>query len=182
LESLVLYPGVVGMHIQDAIMVGPDALILTFKVLLTYSGEKCQQILSIQQLFYVSRFTWVTTTTLTKISILHFYRSIFQKDRMSYTTINYYEYTAKAIYGATVLFWVIHIIMGFAECRPLAKEWDKTLSGSCLDTTKQELADTIINAILDFSIMVLPLPVLWSLNLPLKKKLGITGILCFALV
>jgi hypothetical protein len=138
--------------------------------------------MTITQLIYIAKFTWLTTTTLTKISMLHFYHNIFQKDRLQGSTYRYYRWPALVIYAAVMLTWFIRIIIIFTECRPLAKEWDKTLPGTCLDMTKQEIADTTINAIFDLSIMILPLPILWSLNLPLQKKVGITGILAFALM
>ncbi len=71
--------------------------------------------------------------------------------------------------------------MGILICRPIALNWDKTLKGHCGDTTSQEIASASINMVLDLSIVILPMPVLWGLQLPLRKKVWLSGVLSIGL-
>ncbi|KAM0800493.1 hypothetical protein BDR22DRAFT_963170 [Usnea florida] len=48
-------------------------------------------------------------------------------------------------------------------------------------TTSQEIGSATVNMILDLSIVMLPLPVLWSLQMPLKREIMMSGILSLGL-
>jgi len=63
----------------------------------------------------------------------------------------------------------------FLLCRPFAYTWDKTIDGKCADTTKAFLSAGIINLLIDVVVIILPMPMLWKLQIPLGKKLAITA-------
>lgn len=48
----------------------------------------------------------------------------------------------------------------------------------CLDQRAIIIADAIVSAVSDLVILLLPTPLTWSLQLPLRKKLRVAGILC----
>ena len=79
---------------------------------------------------------------------------------------------------------LIAVIFGtFFICRPFAYAWDKTIDGGqCGDTTKYYLAIGIVNMIIDLSIVLLPMPILWKLQMPTNKKLAVSGILMLGLL
>jgi hypothetical protein len=52
--------------------------------------------------------------------------------------------------------------------------WDRTVKGTCGDRTGAYLSHHIIILVLDFSIVALPMPVLWRLKMSRSKKLGIS--------
>jgi len=59
-------------------------------------------------------------------------------------------------------------------CRPIAFNWDKTIpDGKCGDNIAAFLSQTAINIAIDIAIFILPLPSLWSLQMPFAKKFGI---------
>ncbi|MCJ1463900.1 hypothetical protein MMC07_002509 [Pseudocyphellaria aurata] len=61
-------------------------------------------------------------------------------------------------------------------CRPLAYNWNPTIPGGhCADRPKAWLSSGIINLLLDICIIYMPLPLLWKLQMPTTKKLGITA-------
>lgn len=64
----------------------------------------------------------------------------------------------------TVLYRVGYILTGFLIFRPLALNWNKNLNGHCGNTSIQEIGSAIINMILDLTTVVLPMPVLWTLQ------------------
>lgn len=62
-------------------------------------------------------------------------------------------------------------------CRPLAYTWNKSVpNGNCGNTTLAYEAVGILNLLTDLAIIILPMPLLWSLNLPAAKKLALTAI------
>ena len=68
-------------------------------------------------------------------------------------------------------------------CQPLEFNWNSTIEGHCGNRTTALEAVGILNLITDFFIFLLPMPVLWGLQLPVGKKIGLTatfgiGIVC----
>lgn len=82
------------------------------------------------------------------------------------------------VIGLNVALLVAVIFESFLLCRPFAFTWDKTIPGGvCGDSTTAYLAIAIVNLIIDLMVLVLPMPVLWSLQMPFRKKAAISGIL-----
>ena len=75
------------------------------------------------------------------------------------------------------------ILETFLLCRPVAYNWDKTIDGGrCADTIKAYLSAGIINLLIDVGIVIMPIPVLWKLQLPATKKFGISAMFSIGLV
>lgn len=72
------------------------------------------------------------------------------------------------------LFWVGSLSTTLAFCQPINYNWNKTISGSCGDIEEAELGAAGINMILDIVIVLLPLPLVWKLKMPIRKKIGIS--------
>ena len=63
-------------------------------------------------------------------------------------------------------------------CSPVTYSFDKTTPGGhCGDLTSFELYTAILNLVLDFIIVTLPMPMLWSLQMRTKQKVGISIVL-----
>ena len=79
---------------------------------------------------------------------------------------------------------LLAVILGtLLRCWPFAYAWNPTIQGGhCDDATKNYLAIGIVNMIIDFSIVILPMPILWKLQMPLEKKLAVSGILSMGLM
>ena len=105
--------------------------------------------------------------------MLHLYIRIFKRRS--------FRYAAYRLTVVTVLYWVGYILTGFLICRPLALNWNKTLKGHCGNTSIQKNGAAAINMILDVAIVVLPMPVLWTLQMPLKSKIALSGIFSLGL-
>ena len=60
-------------------------------------------------------------------------------------------------------------------CRPLEYNWNRTIEGHCYNQSEAFEAVGIVNLLTDFFIFVLPMPVLWGLQLPVGKKIGLTA-------
>ena len=63
-------------------------------------------------------------------------------------------------------------------CLPVKYFWDKTIEGRCLNAMAFWFSNAAINITSDLAILVTPMPVLKSLHLPKRQKIGL--ILVFA--
>ena len=78
------------------------------------------------------------------------------------------------ITGINLLSLVAVILSTLLICRPITYSFDKTIpGGSCGDLLRFELFTAVWNLISDFIVVVLPMPMLWKLQLQTKKKVGL---------
>lgn len=77
----------------------------------------------------------------------------------------------------TVYCWMNIIIIIF-QCRPTAFFWDKTIPGGhCIHQSLVYFINSTILTVMTLTIIFLPVPVLWGLQMPLGKR--IRAILAF---
>ena len=62
------------------------------------------------------------------------------------------------------------------QCTPRQSLWNPTILGHCVDRHMFQLPSSIIDIVSDFTILLLPLPLIWRLKLATKKKLGVYAI------
>lgn len=102
-----------------------------------------------------------------KLGILAFYHRVFVVPLF------------RKIIMATVTFvvaWGIGITVTLAlACRPIEAFWDASVKGNCLNLVNFTYFTNITNMITDVWIFLMPVPVIWHLQLQTKKKL----LLCF---
>ncbi|KAK7740728.1 hypothetical protein SLS53_005196 [Cytospora paraplurivora] len=69
------------------------------------------------------------------------------------------------------------LVVKIRICWPISAYWEGDAT-KCLDQSAIITADAIVSAVSDLVILLMPTPLTWSLQLPLRKKLRVTGILC----
>lgn len=78
-------------------------------------------------------------------------------------------------FGFAVTGWfVCTAVIPWFNCTPVRKTIEPFIPGTCFDRMGWFLASAFINAFWDFSILVLPMPVIWSLQMTLRKKISVT--------
>jgi len=83
----------------------------------------------------------------------------------------------------TALLFVTFILATLLLCTPFSAAWNLTVGeGHCADFLPPYLATCSINMIFDFTIVLLPMPVLWKLQMPASKKIVVSSILALGLV
>lgn len=90
-----------------------------------------------------------------------------------------YRKTVLGIYvldGLLICYYISQLVVKIRICWPISAYWEGD-SSKCLDQAAVITADSIISLISDVVILVLPLPLTWSLQLPRKKKLRVAGML-----
>lgn len=117
--------------------------------------------------FIAAELTWIAANTAIKCSILHFYITLFRPSRL-------FRSVAFCVMGLVGLFGMSVLLSTFLNCRPFAKTWNPMLPGHCGSNTGQVLATSIVNVVIDLIIIVLPMPMIWSLQMAQGRKLALT--------
>lgn len=75
----------------------------------------------------------------------------------------------------TLYSWADTLVVIF-QCIPVHKTWSPTEPGHCLDLIKLGVASGYINILTDLMIIILPIPVVMSLQLSPKTQLAVIAI------
>ena len=83
-----------------------------------------------------------------------------------------------------VKFWILFLALfgtstWFCDwffCRPVSYFWNKEQEGKCMNTFSYYMACAALNVFTDLVILILPIPTVWSLQLPKRQRLVLIGI------
>lgn len=81
------------------------------------------------------------------------------------------------IMGLLTVYYIAAWIIKLRICWPISYYWGGSPEGTCLNQVQVIEADSIISVISDLVILLLPLPLTWSLKMPMSKKLRVAGML-----
>ena len=71
-------------------------------------------------------------------------------------------------------FGVAVIISDVLTCRPLSKAWNPLQPGVCENTLQSLIALSSCNMALDLIIILLPMPMVWRLQMATRRKIELT--------
>lgn len=146
--GMVKYAGS-GRHIALWVETEPSKIILFAKFWL------------ILEQFYAAAFT------LPRLSILAMYMRIF--------TSRIYHIAVYILASIMLTFYVTCVFWGLFKCRPLAYTWDKSIPGGhCINVTEYCRWINFPNILIDVVIVVLPLPLIWRLQVSWNQKIDLT--------
>ncbi|KAJ5611925.1 hypothetical protein N7528_009030 [Penicillium herquei] len=112
-------------------------------------------------------FLYVLDAKLPKISILILYRRIFSTSILRILSDILIVALTTDILSCTILL--------FFMCRPFAANWDPSIPGAkCLDVVAIYTWGSLPNIITDIIMLLLPMPVIWSLHIGLRTKIQLT--------
>ncbi|KAF9886602.1 hypothetical protein FE257_011242 [Aspergillus nanangensis] len=116
----------------------------------------------------VNLFTYTTCITLIKLSILALLARIFGSCGLAF-------HVAIWVLTVWVMLWAIALYFTYGfQCRPFSDYW--SLVHPCRSSLRLEYSASILNAVHDVLLFLLPQPYIWTLNLPLNKKLRVSCI------
>ena len=75
---------------------------------------------------------------------------------------------------------IVMIALQCTTCHPVSKLWSSP--GACTPDIHQMGAMGFINAALDFSILLMPIRMVWSLKMSRKQKIAISGVFALGLL
>ncbi|KAK2868033.1 hypothetical protein FQN49_003229 [Arthroderma sp. PD_2] len=134
------------------------------------------QLVALLKLFVAAPVVWSLATTFLKLSILSFYHKVFGSKKSMRVAVYIESAIVLALFLATIL-------EPFLLCRPFKYTWDKIQTqGTCGDAMKAYMGVAVTNLVVDLSIYLLPIPVLWHLQMTMSKRLALCGIFALGLI
>ncbi|KAI5798913.1 hypothetical protein EDC01DRAFT_22741 [Geopyxis carbonaria] len=117
---------------------------------------------------FATQVLYMPIVQLVKISILTFYLRL--------TPLRPFRLAVFTVMGVCIAFGFAVTMTDLFQCSPIRKGWFSTLPGKCIDQVLFFRSTAIINIILDFTLFLLPLPVMWSLQMRLRQRLALCGV------
>lgn len=121
---------------------------------------------------YVAEITNALTMFAAKASILFQLRRIFctgQSRDSVFWAIHALVFLSAAYYTSAVFTFAF-------QCSPREKTWNAFMEGHCIDVASATVVAGAVNLFLDIGILITPLWAIWHLQLPMKRKLGISAV------
>jgi hypothetical protein len=129
-----------------------------------------QQVVIFRQALFAQDLCWMIANCFVKLSILHFLNSIFHRK----------PWFPRSIYALMVLValsCIACVIARFFMCRPLAFTWDRaTPGGTCLSAIPMSPGAAVLSLAFDLVILILPIPVILSLQMRVTRKVLLIGL------
>lgn len=117
---------------------------------------------------FATDFPYNTGITLVKLSALFFYARVFKVSRL----FQIYLWITGTL---VVSWWITFDVLAICTCIPPRKQWDASIKGHCLNGSSTFVAAATPNVLIDFIILVLPLPMLRKLHTSLRRKMALAG-------
>lgn len=109
---------------------------------------------------------WISSNTCVRVSILLAYTHIF--------SVQPFRVVCYGILVLNLAYFAAVILQTFLICRPIAYSWDLSIpGGSCGNQKSANRSIGVINMISDLLLVVLPIPMLWGLQMPRGRKIAI---------
>ena len=148
----------------------------------------------LSQLSYIEFIIYGPIIVIVKTSILLQYITLFVTHRGSA-----FHYTVHCVIWINVVFYTIISLLDIfgvsnnillpllsisrvredtygRKCNPRQKYWEPIIPGHCFDRGQLGVATSVINIVSDFSILILPLPLIWRLQMSRAKKARVTAV------
>ncbi|KAJ5778077.1 hypothetical protein N7520_001323 [Penicillium odoratum] len=124
-----------------------------------------------KKMCYIATILYCPMALFTKVALLSILTRIFKPYRGKVMFI--YIFLA-----CLCTYYTVALIVKIRMCNPIPRYWlGESEPGSCLDQTAALIADSVISVVSDIIILVLPLPLTWSLQMSRNRKLRVMGIL-----
>ncbi|KAI1260513.1 hypothetical protein F5Y18DRAFT_419999 [Xylariaceae sp. FL1019] len=120
------------------------------------------------KLLWIIYYIFDTGTAMAKSSALFFYARVFGSTNSRFRYALWVVHAMNVAWTVTILFHVIFM------CTPIEKAWKVTLPGNCVNTGLLWLGSGASSLGIDILILLLPLPMLWRLQMKPHRKLLIT--------
>ncbi|KAI1822703.1 hypothetical protein F4861DRAFT_540750 [Xylaria intraflava] len=126
-------------------------------------------LISWAQTLFVTELLYGIVFPIEKTTILLLYLRLFRIHR-PFRVTTYLLITYIWLWG------ISEVIVAISQCIPIAYQWDKTIDGHCIDQLSYYRWVSVPNVIHDVVMLILPLPMVWSLQIDLRQKLALSGV------
>ncbi|KAI1377812.1 hypothetical protein F4677DRAFT_413630 [Hypoxylon crocopeplum] len=125
---------------------------------------------------FLSELYYAIDVTLIKLSVLTLYLRLFNIDQR-------FKKSCYAMMGFVLAWGIAVLFTTIFQCAPVTAAWDKTIPGlKCFNLADFVIGSNVPNILADTMIIILPMPLLWSLKLSLVRKLGLIALFLVAAV
>lgn len=122
----------------------------------------------------IGQLLWVAAVTFVRASVLLLYIRIFRTP--TFRTACY------VVHGVNVAYFIAVVLACCLICRPFTYNWDHSIRGTCGNQKSLDLFIGVFNLLLDVTTVILPMPVLWGLQMATSKKVVLTGMFSLGIV
>ncbi|KAF7558290.1 hypothetical protein G7Z17_g65 [Cylindrodendrum hubeiense] len=114
---------------------------------------------------YIAIFFFDVSITFPKMAAIFFYARVF---RSTNRTFRIHLWIA----GCLVAGWIISALVSTVfQCSPIEKAWNTSLPGTCINTYVWYLTTAVLSCVIDCYILLLPVPMIWGLNISLRRRI-----------
>jgi hypothetical protein len=95
-----------------------------------------------------------------------------------------HDYIRKVTWGALAIVVIYNawgVAMYLTMCVPIAKMWDRSIGGYCHPHSVW-WALTYLHIITDFMIFIIPIPVVVTMTIPMRQKVGLLAVFTLGLL
>ncbi|KAI1147956.1 hypothetical protein F4825DRAFT_465275 [Nemania diffusa] len=128
-----------------------------------------QAIIPRGQTLFITQLLHSLTLPFAKTSILLLILRIFHSVR----------WLCYASYALIAYIWVwsaTELLLTIFQCKPIAFQWDHSLEGTCINQVVYFRAISALSAVHDLAMLILPLPVVWKLQLKTRRKVALSAV------
>ena len=126
-------------------------------------------------LYWFAQILYKLGIGLTKVSILAFYLRVFGVTR-------WFRISCFVVMGVVVAFTISSVLTSILQCSPVKYAYDKSGTGTCIDLGKFWYANAGYNIATDLIIIILPILVIRTLQLPKRTKIALCGVFALGIL
>ena len=105
---------------------------------------------------------------MTRLSILLLYRRVFITSR--------FRMAVNILIVYVSMLGIVSFLLPTLRCIPVNYNWNKTIKGHCVNPDIMFKTLSSFSVITDVVMLILPLPIVWRLQISKRRKFALTGI------
>ncbi|TGO47636.1 hypothetical protein BCON_0269g00020 [Botryotinia convoluta] len=117
--------------------------------------------------YYASQFFWSAGVTSFRFAVVLLYIEIFAKPAFYWSAVS----TGTVV----IAYYVACVATILASCHPISFNWEKTITGTCVNLEAIAVFSAAFNMTLDIWVVCLPLPIIWDLRMARKRKIAVSA-------
>ena len=130
--------------------------------------------LILSKLFVPTAIIWAVSTCLIKLSVLVFFVVVISMPKVKYAVWVVIVLTSTIFIGV--------ILQSTLLCQPFEYTWNKAIDGSCGNERAGYMSIAIVELCNELAIVILPMPVVWQLAMPVKRKIAVSIVMGLGLM